>query len=445
VLILALGIGAVLTAQSGCDDDVAEETTVEPSPATFSGPVSLLPVSPLNSDLIRTTNVRAADFPTLGGPSIVVSEILPTDMIEGKADHPAPPEGSRLTGAITILDQCSPACATRQIVGFAKLPVRTHVVDFDGDADNDIVVADLGAIATIDTTLGRILLLRNRGGGDFHPEVIAEGLGRVACAEAADLDADGDLDIVGCVFGHLNGGLIWLEQTESMVFETHSLDPRAGYIHAFPLDIDGDGDLDIPAVLSQESEEVVLFRGAGDGTFEKEIIFNATDPCYGMSGLEPVDFDADGDIDLLVTNGDMFDAGCQRSDVASRHGLELFTNNGAGQFERRRLADFYAAYSVRAADFDGDGDVDFVLSSQQEPLTTLPGSPNEIIWYENQGDEFSPHPLDGGQFSAISLELADMNGDGRVDLLTGSMDIRTRTEGQRLGLFLNQPRTAAAP
>jgi hypothetical protein len=259
--------------------------------------------------------------------------------------------------------------------------------------------------------------------------------------EAADLDGDGDLDIVGCVFGHLNGGLIWLEQTAPMVFETHSLDPRAGYIHAFPLDIDGDGDLDIPAVISQVSEEVVLFRGAGDGSFEKETLYKASDPCHGMSGMEPVDFDGDGDIDLLVTNGDIFDIGCQHPEAAAKHGLDLFVNKGEGVFERRRLVDFYAAYSVRAADFDGDGDVDFVLSSQQERLTTLPGSPNEIVWFENKDSEFIAHPIPNAHFSAISMEMADMDGDGRLDLITGSMDIQTRSQGQRLGLFRNKPRT----
>ena len=432
-----------LSMSLSCDratDTQSQTPRQAPIPAvSFTGPTALLPVPELSTDLIRTTNIRTADFPTLGGTSIVVTEVIPSGPVDDKADHPSPSGQSPMGGVITILRRCTPSCEVKQIPDVAKLPVRTHVIDFDGDADNDIVVADLGVIATIDTNQGRISLLRNDGRGHFIAETIADGLGRVACAEAADFDNDGDMDLVGCIFGHINGSLSWFEQTGPMTFEEHVLDPRPGYIHAFPVDIDGDGDLDIPAVVSQESEEVVLFRGDGQGNFSKDVIFRAGNPCFGMSGLEPVDFDGDGDLDLLVTNGDMFDRDCKRDDVAALHGLDLYTNDGSGGFSRRRLVDFYGAYSVRAADFDGDGDMDIVLSTQQDPQLTLPGYPNRLVWYENDAGEFLEHVIPGGGYSAITIEVLDTNDDGRPDLLTGSMDIQSRSEGQRLGFFFNRP------
>jgi hypothetical protein len=424
---------ALMVATSGCSGDASV------GPTSFQGPLRLLPTPELATDLIRTTNVRVAQFTPGAAPSIVLTEVIPLldDLDEGKADHSEPTGGSPSGGVVTILSNCAPYCDAVHLTDVAKLPVRTHVVDFDADYDMDILVSDLGVIATIDTDQGKIILLERDDAGAYHPTTLAEGLGRVACAEGADLDRDGDMDVVGCVFGHLKGELMWLEQTSPMSFEQHTLDPRAGYIHAFPLDLDGDGDLDIPAVISQVSEEVVLFRGDGVGGFEREVLFQATDPCYGMSGLEPVDFDLDGDIDLLVTNGDMFDNDCGTEDAATHHGLDLFTNDGQGNFERTRLVDFYAAYSVRAADFDQDGDMDFVLSSQQAPEYALPGKPNAIVWYEQKDGEFVPHPIEGGGYSAITLELFDADRDGRMDLLTGTMDIQSRSQGERLGLFLN--------
>ena len=57
-----------------------------------------------------------------------------------------------------------------------------------------------------------------------------------------------------------------------MAFEEHVLD-RVGYIHAFPIDIDGDG-TSIPPCLPRV-EEVVLFRGDGQGLF-KDVLFRVS-------------------------------------------------------------------------------------------------------------------------------------------------------------------------
>ena len=98
-------------------------------------------------------------------------------------------------------------------------PVRTHAVDIDGDGDRDLLVADIGSLVPTDDKVGRVVLLRNRGAFDFEPQVLLKGVGRVACAEAADLDGDDDLDIVVCVFGDVTGKVLWLEQKDGFTFE----------------------------------------------------------------------------------------------------------------------------------------------------------------------------------------------------------------------------------
>ena len=90
-------------------------------------------------------------------------------------------------------------------------------------------------------------------------------------------------------------------------FSERTIDQRHGAVNLPTYDLDGDGDLDFVALLSQEHEVVEAFINDGKASFHRELIWAAPDPAYGSSGLELVDLDGDGDQDVLMTNGDSFD------------------------------------------------------------------------------------------------------------------------------------------
>lgn len=363
-----------------------------------------------------TSNIRAGDLVGEGDSQIFVSE---------------PTRGQ----VVWLRDQDKPVIISDGL----REPVRIHISDIDLDGDKDILVADIGTLWESDAKVGRVVLKRNNGDFDFSTEVLLEKVGRVACAESADFDNDGDIDLAVCVFGNTTGKIIWMEQKENFRFEEHILDARPGAIHAFPFDADGDSDIDLAVSLSQDYEEVLLFRNNGKGDFSKEILFNSDKIYFAMTGIELSDLDRDGDIDILVTNGDALNYyeipdGVDPNNV---HGLSWLENNGLGKFQYRDIIRIWGAYSVKPLDVDGDSDTDLVLSTMQLPEVFPRARLQGMIWLENDGEQdFFRHDIDLNVPSlTASIEIFDLDGDGSFEILGGTMDQSGGDAGHRLFSF----------
>ena len=386
-----------------------------------------------------------AESPTSSGPAIAVHTLLP--------DWAPHATASIRTGDLSgdgSLQVFVSEPQREQIVWFRgpgdwteitrgmRQPVRSQVVDLDGDNDPDLLVANIGQLYSVNDKVGQVVLLRNDGVYPFEPVVLLDDVGRVTCAEAADLDSDGDLDVAVCVFGHNDGQIMWLEQQEGFEFAPHVLDPRPGAIHAFPFDVDGDNDMDIAVSLSQDSEEVLLFRNTGKGAFQKEMLFKSGLRYYGMSGIELTDLDRDGDTDILVTNGDTFDGRPpELLNPYQVHGLAWLENDGLGRFTHHDIIRHWGAYAVRAVDVDQDNDLDLVLGAHQFP-EMFPEEPlASLIWLENDGEQnFTRQEIEGELPPLIiTIDAADLDDDGTMEILLGSLDLSGGETGHRLASF----------
>ena len=257
-----------------------------------------------------------------------------------------------------------PARRPGELREIAKVPnpVRSSLVDLDRDGLMDLLVADVGFFLPEDHEKGAVVWLRRKADGSYEKRVLAEKLPRVTDVEAADFDGDGDLDLVVAAFGlYTRGGILLLENRttdwKEPQFVATTLDERPGAIHVPAVDLDGDGRADFVALLAQQHETVVAFLNRGPGPFEKKTVFAARTPAWGSTGIELVDFDADGDLDVLMTNGATLDD----ATVKPWHGVRWLENRGSYPFEPHDLAALPGAHRAVAADLDGDGDLDVAV------------------------------------------------------------------------------------
>lgn len=236
-----------------------------------------------------------------------------------------------------------------------------------------------------------------------QPAIISSDHAGPTHAVPADLDGDGDVDLI--TTSYLDARLGWYENVDgqgtygelNLVSENI---PRATMSRA--ADFDGDSDLDI-VVSSAAGDKVSWFANEdGNGTFGEEQL--VTDLAFAPHAIEVADIDGDGDVDVLSTSSDLYD-----SDVS------WYANDGNGTFGVQQIIsiDVQNPFAVATADIDGDGDQDVLSASYGD---------NKVAWYENTdglGTFAEQIVIDGNLFGAIDVIAADLDADGDLDVVGG--------------------------
>jgi hypothetical protein len=364
----------------------------------------------------QISNVQIADLDADGLPDVLVCDAL--------------------RGHVSWIRQFPKGAFSESIVGSPiQAPAHVEAIDFDKDGDLDLVIASLGVLNPSNNRVGAVLILENDGKQHFTNHVVASNIARVADVRAGDLDGDGDLDLAVAGFGYDDGEVSWLENKGGWRFEQRVLLRLSGPINAIVADIDKNGSPDIVALISQEWEEIWAFSNEAPSRFASKMIWGSTNADFGSSWISLVDLDRDGDLDILYSNGDAFDYAPANS--RPWHGVQWLENKGNLQFDFHRIADLPGASSPQAADLDGDGDIDVVLVSAYNNWSD-PGALS-LVWLENNGRmQFALHAIASSPTQLITLALGDVDGDGRLDLVTGGMYVsRPYDRMSRITLWKN--------
>ncbi len=252
--------------------------------------------------------------------------------------------------------------------------------------------------------------------GRIVPQKTIKALQRPVAFAKADLNQDGRPDVVISSFGHFAGRLSWFELPDKGEPVEHPLKMVAGASCVVIRDFNNDKLPDIMALFGQGNEGVFIFYNKGKGVFEENQVLQFP-PVYGSLHIDLQDFNKDGFLDILYSNGDNGDAS---PILKPYHGIRIFLNDGKNHFTEKTFFQMYGVIKSLARDFDGDGDLDIAAISFFPDYAANPQK--SFVYLKNEGDfKFKPYisaKTDCGRW--MVMEAMDYDNDGDDDLLLGA-------------------------
>jgi Bacterial Ig-like domain (group 3)/FG-GAP-like repeat len=314
------------------------------------------------------------------------------------------------------------------------------VADVNGDGKPDLLVANY-CVASTNCLNGLIGVLLGNGDGTFQPAVTYSSGGFHAVSlVVADVNGDGkpDLLVANNCFSHKNcvsGGVGVLLGNGDGTFRS-AVEYETGGFGAASVavaDVNRDGKPDLivadwcVAVHSCDHGMVGVLLGKGDGTFQAAVTYNSAGN-YALA-VAVADVNGDGKPDVVVAN-------CASASGGSCGGggdgvVGVLLGNGDGTFQPAATYDSggATANSIAIADVSGDGKPDLLVMNFD--------SGNVGVLLGNGDGTFQPAVAYGGAdaFGQPSVAVLDVNGDGKPDLLVVDFCINSNCDGG-IGVFL---------
>ena len=252
--------------------------------------------------------------------------------------------------------------------------------------------------------------------GNFLTKKIITQLARPVSLAVADLNEDGQQDVVVCSFGYFAGRLSWYDVSAGGSPVEHVLKDVAGATRVLVQDLNHDRRPDLMVLMGQGNEGIFIFYNKGKGEFEEEQVLQFP-AVYGSLSMELQDFNKDGFLDILYCNGDNGD---ESPVLKPYHGIRIFINDGKNHFTEKYFFPMHGAIKSVARDFDGDGDLDIASISFFPDYAKSPQQ--SFVFLRNEGNfKFSPFSTaatDSGRW--MVMEALDYDQDGDEDLLLGA-------------------------
>lgn len=275
-----------------------------------------------------------------------------------------------------------------------------YAADLDGDGDQDLI----GAFGVT----GKIAWYENDGSGSFAPQkVITEDAAGAVSVYATDLNDDGHKDVLSA--SQIDGKIAYYTNDGKGNFSDQKVisNEGEGARSVFAADLDGDEMKDVVYASSVRAggSKIAWHRNTGDGFADQKVITSET---RGAQAVHASDLDGDGDMDLLAGFSEV------GLDVGQ---LVWFENTGGGEFSDSQVisSEVRGVNAVSTADLDDDGDQDILSTS------SVSGADGEIAYFLSTAGTFASKSVIATNLSqAQSIDAADLDGGGTPDVIGAS-------------------------
>lgn len=303
-------------------------------------------------------------------------------------------------------------------------PTRVAVADINGDGKLDLLAVTNGTLSTPGTL--NVLLGNGNGTFKYFISYNSGGYGTIGIA-VADVNGDGNLDVVvtnaaTAVNGAQGPGnvAVFLGNGDGSFRTPNFFSPGftgPGSVAIGDVNRDGNPDLVVGG------DELSILLGNGDGTFQTAVAYNSAG--YGAY-VALADLNEDGKLDIALANRC---TGLANNVCAGSGPVGVLLGNGDGTFQPVVTYDSGGEnpLGITVADVNGDGIPDLLAANILSRSSSFTGAIGVLLG--NGDGTFRPtvsYPSGGTESSQIAA--ADMNGDGKLDLITfaegpGNLDI----------------------
>jgi hypothetical protein len=409
-------------------------------PAAFSANSLFQPVQTYPSGGQGASSIAIADVNNDGKPDAVIATVC---LFGGGACGSGQPG----QGSVSILlGNGDGTFQPAQSYGSGGNTSRVvAVADVNGDDKFDVLVAnecvsDVHCNGYTEGFNGTVGVLLGNGDGTFQPAVSYDSGGRIAIGLAVgDLNGDHKPDFL--VTNELSAagpfgatGTVYLGNGDGTF--TRLATPTTGSgVSVVLVDVNGDGRLDF---LSARGAFVGVLMGNGDGTFGFEQSYPIPPTRHEAVALALRDINGDSKLDLLALN-DCGGSQCNKGRV------DILIGNGIGgfQLEAGYSSGGLLATAITVADVNRDGRPDIIAANTCQSSTSCEENEGTgrvgVLLGNGDGTFTGPKRFSSGGLGANSIAIADVNGDGKPDVLVANgcvEGVSTCSVGGGLGVLL---------